>query len=71
MGDMADYVNELIEQDYADLDAWRSGRISPEEAMDRAAENGHIEIVKWLHINRKEGCTKNVMDTFSKKYKIN
>lgn len=26
-------------------------------AMDLAAANGHLEVVKWLHENRKEGCT--------------
>jgi hypothetical protein len=35
MGDIADYVNELIEQEYEDLWAWRSGKITAEEAMDR------------------------------------
>ncbi len=30
--------------------------------MDWAAENGHLEIVKWLHQNRNEGCTSNVMN---------
>jgi len=24
--------------------------------MDWAAENGHIAVVKWLHLNRTEGC---------------
>ena len=26
-------------------------------AMDNAARQGHLEIVKWLHENRSEGCT--------------
>ena len=30
--------------------------------MDWAAKYGHLEIVKWLHVNRTEGCTKNAMD---------
>ena len=30
--------------------------------MDYAAYNGYIEVVKWLHENRKEGCTTNAMD---------
>jgi hypothetical protein len=29
--------------------------------MDYAA-CGHLEIVKWLHINRTEGCITNAMD---------
>jgi hypothetical protein len=29
----------------------------PRHAMDWAAETGHLDIVKWLHINRTEGCT--------------
>ena len=28
-------------------------------AMDWAAEYGHLEVFKWLYANRKEGCTKN------------
>ncbi|KAE9111253.1 hypothetical protein PF007_g11552 [Phytophthora fragariae] len=27
------------------------------EAMDGAAANNHLEVVKWLHDNRTEGCT--------------
>jgi hypothetical protein len=27
-----------------------------------AAENGHLDIVKWLHEHRIEGCTTNAMD---------
>jgi len=33
------------------------------DAMDLAAENGHLEIVKWLHENRTEGCTTNAMNS--------
>jgi hypothetical protein len=25
--------------------------------MDRAAKNGHIDVLKWLHENRHEGCS--------------
>lgn len=32
-------------------------------AMDYAAMYGHLEIVKWLHENRTEGCTTNAMDS--------
>jgi hypothetical protein len=31
-------------------------------SMDYAAMKGHLEIVKWLHANRSEGCSKNTMD---------
>ncbi|EGG24296.1 hypothetical protein DFA_06446 [Cavenderia fasciculata] len=31
-------------------------------AMDRAASGGHLEMVKWLHFNRSEGCTKQALD---------
>ncbi|OQR98756.1 ankyrin repeat [Thraustotheca clavata] len=31
-------------------------------AMDNAAENGHFDVVKWLHENRAEGCTTRAMD---------
>ena len=33
------------------------------DAMNYAAKNGHLEVVKWLHFNRKEGfnfCTMNL-----------
>jgi aromatic ring-cleaving dioxygenase len=30
--------------------------------MDLASMNGHLHIVKWLHENRKEGCSDKVMD---------
>jgi ankyrin repeat protein len=30
--------------------------------MDFAAGNGHLNVVKWLHKNRKEGCTTTAMD---------
>ena len=30
--------------------------------IDSAAQNGHLEIVKWLHNNRKEGYTVNAID---------
>jgi hypothetical protein len=30
--------------------------------MDNAALYGHLEVVKWLHVNRQEGCTNNAMD---------
>jgi len=31
------------------------------DAMDYAARNGHLDVIKWLHINRSEGCTKYAM----------
>ena len=31
-------------------------------AMNLAARNGHLEVVKWLHQNRTEGCTTDAMD---------
>lgn len=32
------------------------------QVMDWAAGNGHLEVVKWLHENRSEGCTTWAMD---------
>ena len=32
------------------------------DAIDYAAEEGHLEVVKWLHYNRSEGFTVNAMD---------
>lgn len=36
------------------------------EAMDEAAKNGHLEVVRWLHENRIEGCTGGAMDMASR-----
>ncbi|KAL4086860.1 hypothetical protein PRIC1_013919 [Phytophthora ramorum] len=33
-----------------------------QEAMDSAAEFGHLDVVLWLHENRLEGCTTDAMD---------
>ncbi len=30
--------------------------------MNIAAANGHLEVIKWLHENRMEGCTTCAMD---------
>ena len=30
--------------------------------MDRAAAGGHLDVVRWLHENRTEGCTTRAMD---------
>ncbi len=34
--------------------------------MNEAADNGHLEIVIWLHENRTEGCTTWAMDYAAK-----
>ena len=34
-----------------EMDTW------PYSVMDWAASNGQLEVVKWLHKNRSEGCT--------------
>jgi hypothetical protein len=31
--------------------------------MDFAAARGHLEVLKWLHINRSEGSTTNAMNS--------
>jgi hypothetical protein len=33
-----------------------------QEAMDSAAEFGHLDVVQWLHFNRQEGCTTDAVD---------
>ncbi|KAI9905965.1 hypothetical protein PsorP6_014381 [Peronosclerospora sorghi] len=33
-----------------------------QEAMDSAAEFGHLDILRWLNENRREGCTTDAMD---------
>lgn len=30
--------------------------------MDWASQYGYLNIIKWLHENRTEGCTKNAMN---------
>lgn len=37
-----------------------------QDCMDYAAEHGHLEIIKWLHANRSEGCTEWAMDGAAK-----
>ena len=27
-----------------------------------AASNGHLDVIEWLHLNRKEGCTRDAMN---------
>ncbi len=49
-------------QGYLSLIKLRKGLLFSVNAMDYAAENGHLEIVQWLHINRTKGCTKNAID---------
>lgn len=39
-----------------------TGPTSTTTAMDVAASENHIEVVRWLHENRREGCTTNAMD---------
>lgn len=41
------------------MDALTSGQAKEfsTKAMDLAAANGHLDVVKWLHENRTEGCT--------------
>ncbi len=34
--------------------------------MDMASQNGHLDIVKFLHENRSEGCTTWAMDYASR-----
>jgi ankyrin repeat protein len=34
--------------------------------MNLAAEKGHLEVIKWLHENRDEGCTSDAMDWAAK-----
>lgn len=41
---------------YGKLDAVKLGASCSTEAMDLAAQSGHVEIVKYLHLNRQEGC---------------
>ena len=31
------------------------------KAMDWAAKNGHFDVVRWLYLNRSEGCSTDAM----------
>lgn len=42
-------------------------QICTTEAMDLAAEYGHLHVLNWLHVYRTEGCTTNAMDIAAKK----
>ena len=33
-----------------------------EKALDGAASNGHLPVVRWLHENRREGASTDAMD---------
>ncbi len=33
------------------------------KAMEFGASNGHLDVIKWLHSNRTEGCTRKAMDS--------
>ena len=37
------------------------------KAMNLAAKNGYLQVVKWLHRNRSEGCTSNAIDFAAEK----
>jgi hypothetical protein len=39
--------------------------------MDDASAENRLEIVKWLHENRREGCTKAAMDGATRRGYIN
>jgi hypothetical protein len=39
--------------------------------MSSASRNGHLDVVKWLHENRTEGCTTYAMDWASRNGHLN
>lgn len=47
----------ILEEPHAMLQGHRCST----NAMDWAAAFGQLEVVKWLSVNRSEGCTKNAM----------
>ncbi|OQR89583.1 hypothetical protein THRCLA_22667 [Thraustotheca clavata] len=40
---------------------WTATNGCSTEAMDGAANNGHLDIVQFIHENRFEGCTPNAL----------
>ena len=55
-GDIAAYYG------YLELLKNNNDLVFTETAMDWAAENGHLKVIKWLHTNRSEGCTVDAMN---------
>ncbi|KAF1772716.1 Ankyrin repeat-containing domain [Phytophthora cactorum] len=53
-------LNEEWEE--AKLESNRFSCRATSRAMDSAASNGHLEMVKWLHEHRDEGCTMDAMN---------
>lgn len=60
---------EAAAQGFTYLVQTLSARLPPQgdveavqDAMDAAAECGHLQTVQWLHLNRSEGCTVDAMD---------
>ena len=51
-------IAELLIEKGADINVMQN-TMSP---VELASANGHLETVKWLHENRKEGCTKWAMN---------
>lgn len=49
----------LVEERSAEVPAGDERAV---EAMDVAAELGHLEVIQWLHAHRREGCTTDAMD---------
>ncbi|GMF10268.1 unnamed protein product [Phytophthora lilii] len=39
------------------------GGVCSTQAMDMAASNGHLEVVKWLHHHHTDGCTTQALDS--------
>ncbi len=55
-GDIAAYYG------YLSLIKHNINLLFTKDAMNWVAERDHLDVVKWLHQNRKEGCTTNAMD---------
>ena len=48
-----DYEGRVVDIDYTD----RFNLFDAVDAMDYAAGDGRLDVVKWLHDNRTEGCS--------------
>ncbi|OWZ19407.1 hypothetical protein PHMEG_0006347, partial [Phytophthora megakarya] len=59
------HVLKWLNECYPDRTSWgnRQGRCF----MNIAAENGHFDVLKWLHANRPEGCTTFAMNIAASK----
>ncbi|OWZ08451.1 hypothetical protein PHMEG_00019005 [Phytophthora megakarya] len=53
----AEHLNQLTVMLHVVTSKYSGGFMSTAHAMDIAAAAGHLNVVKWRHLNRSEGCS--------------